>query len=64
MDSHLIILLIITGALLIASLTYFLVKYYKKVNADEIKVELDEEIVQLKIETDEKEVEVQENDNN
>ncbi|MBR2614422.1 MAG: hypothetical protein IKC71_02350 [Clostridia bacterium] len=64
MDSRLIILLIITGALLIASLTYFLVKYYKKVNADEIKVELDEEIVQLKIETDEKEVEVQENDNN
>ena len=64
MDSRLIILLIITGALLIASLTYFLVKYYKKVNADEIKVELDEEIVQLKIETDETEVEVQENDNN
>ena len=52
MDSGLIILRIIAGVLLIASFAYFLIKYYKRVNADEIKVELDEEIVQLKIQMD------------
>ena len=48
MDFKLIILIIVAGVLLILSLTYFLIKYYKEVNADDIKVELDDEIVKLK----------------
>ncbi|MBE5757071.1 MAG: hypothetical protein E7342_04645 [Clostridiales bacterium] len=48
MDSGLIILLIIAGILLMATLACFLVRYYKTVNADEIEVELDEEIIELK----------------
>ena len=49
MDSKLIILLIIAGVLLMLTLGHFLIRYYKAVNADEVKVELDEEITTLKV---------------
>ena len=53
MDSKLIILLIVAGVLLMLTLAHFLVRYYKAVNADDIKIELDDEITTLKVVEDE-----------